>query len=136
MEWWNFAASQSDVRREDYPSERRYNLAKQNSCEFPRFCISLFRPRPDALAALLSATDQYQGQVVWSLHDNGIGAFPSRPGFINRTENIESLKAVTNPPIADPELASGCSRPQRKNSNRLRLAMADARWSGAIKGVI
>jgi hypothetical protein len=104
MEWWTFAASQSDVRQEDYPSEPRYKLAKQNTWEFPRFCFSFFRPRPDAFAALLAAMNQYQGQVAWSMHDNCIGAFPSRPGFINHTESVESLKyALANPPKADPE---------------------------------
>jgi len=61
MEWWHFAASLSDVRREDYPSELGYDLAKQNTWEFPRFCFKFFRPKPDVYAALLSVVTHYKG---------------------------------------------------------------------------
>jgi hypothetical protein len=81
LEWWSFAASASQLRREEYPSPRAYELAMQNKWEFPRFCFSLFRPKPMAIAALRRAVEQYKGDVVWSMHDDCIGAFASQPTF-------------------------------------------------------
>jgi len=104
MQWWHFAASLSDVHREDYESELRYKLAKQNSWEFPRFCFDFFRPKPDVYAALRSAIEQYKGSVIWSLHDNCIGASASRPGYISRSADAEALRyQAANPPNANPE---------------------------------
>lgn len=109
MESWHFAASQSDVRRENYPSELRYNLAKQNTWEFPRFCFDFFRPKPDVYAALRSVINQYKGGVVWFIHDDCIGAFPSSPGFYTptRSAGAEALQFnAANPPKADPEFVN------------------------------
>jgi len=106
MEWWHFAASLSDVRREDYPTELRFNLAKQNTWEFPRFCFYFFRPKPDVYAELLSVVDRYEGDVAWFVHDSCIGAFSSRPGFYtpSLSADTEALRQATaNPPKADPE---------------------------------
>jgi hypothetical protein len=106
MEWWHFAASLSDVRREDYPTELRFNLAKQNTWEFPRFCFYFFRPKPDVYAELLSVVDRYKGDVVWFVHDSCIGAFSSRPGFYtpSLSADTEALRhAIVNPPKPDPE---------------------------------
>ena len=81
LEWWSFAAFSTEVRREDYPSDWTYELAKQNTWEFPRFCFSVFRPKPEVFASLLATIDQYRGDVVWVMHDNCISAMPFHPTF-------------------------------------------------------
>jgi len=107
LEWWNFAASHKDVRRDEYPSDWSYNLAKQNTWEFPRFCFSLFRPKPELFAALFGAVDKYKGEVVWSMHDGCIGAMPGRPTFyptLSTPQDFENLaSAIQNPPKPDPD---------------------------------
>src|SRR5438067_46561 len=81
LEWWSFAASSAEVRREDYPSDWGYELAKQNTWEFPRFCFSLFRPNPEVFSSLLEKVEQYEGDVVWVMHDNCIVAMSFHPTF-------------------------------------------------------
>lgn len=107
LEWWNFAASPNDVRRDEYPSDWSYNLAKQNTWEFPRFCFSLFRPKPELFASLVGAVDKYKGNVVWTMHDGCIGAMPAHPTFyptLSTPQDFESLaSAIQNPPKPDPD---------------------------------
>jgi len=107
LEWWSFASSLAEVRREDFGSDWHYNLARQNTWEFPRFCFSLFRPKPEVLASLLTTVDSYRGDIVWAMHDNCIGAMPFKPTFnapsLGR-DTLEHLKgAIQNPPHADPD---------------------------------
>lgn len=107
LEWWSFLSSANDIRREDYSSDWSYDLAKQNTWEFPRFCFSMFRPKAAAYSALYSAVDQYQGDVVWQMHDDCIGAWPVRPTFYSPID-AEQLTAkekepARQPPQADPE---------------------------------
>ena len=43
LEWWSFATSATEVRREDYPSDWTYELAKQNTLGIPSvllLCVS------------------------------------------------------------------------------------------------
>jgi hypothetical protein len=107
LEWWTFSASSKDVRREEYPSDWSYNLAKQNTWEFPRFCFSLFRPKPELFGSLFGAVDKYQGDVVWVMHDGCIGAMPTRPTFytpLSTAQDVESLTtAIQNPLQPDPD---------------------------------
>lgn len=39
LEWWSYQESISDVKREEYRSDWSYELARQNTWEFPRFCF-------------------------------------------------------------------------------------------------
>jgi hypothetical protein len=110
LEWWSFAASPSDLRREDYPSDFLFQFTQQNTWEFPRFCFELFRPKPDDFAALFAAVEEYQGDVTWTMYDHCIAAFPGKPGkpvFITALPKAEDLKKLEqllrNPPSADPE---------------------------------
>jgi hypothetical protein len=104
LEWWSFAASSAEVRREDYASDWGYELAKQNTWEFPRFCFSLFRPKPEVFSSLLETVGQYKGDVVWIMHDNCIGAMPFHPTFYTPVgvEHAEAIKnVIQNPPVPD-----------------------------------
>jgi len=94
LEWWNFAASPSDIRREDFPGDFSYNVMKQDTWEFPRFCFSLFRPKPEVMLSLMAAVDEYKGDVHWVMHDRCIAAFVSKPGFYAPILTAEEQKRV------------------------------------------
>ena len=81
LEWRSYEESISDVKRSDYRSDWRYELARQNIWEFPRFCFAMFRPSNEAFAALVSAVQDYEGAVAWVMHDDCIGAFKAKPAF-------------------------------------------------------
>jgi hypothetical protein len=85
LEWWGYHESISDVRREEYLSDQSYELDRQNTWEFPRFCFSMFRPSKEVLAALQNAVKDYEGSVAWVMHDDCIGAWKAKPtsdGFV------------------------------------------------------
>lgn len=107
LEWWSFAASPSDLRREDFPGDFSYNLAKQDTWMFPRFCFSFFRPKPEVMLSLLAAVNEYKGDVIWAMQDGCIGAFVAKPGFyapILTTEDQKKFEEIArNPPHPDPE---------------------------------
>lgn len=67
LEWWAFASSPSEVKREDYPSDDTYE--ESTAGPFPRFCFLPFRARPDAMHQLNEAIDQYQGDITWQMQD-------------------------------------------------------------------
>jgi hypothetical protein len=105
LEWWSYQESIADVKREDYRSDWRFQLARQNTWEFPRFCFWLFRPSNESYMALMHAVDEYQGAVVWQMHDDCIGAWPSKGKFFTPILETEAKKledSVRNPPQADP----------------------------------
>jgi len=79
LEWWNYQESISDVKREEYSSDIGYQLARQNTWEFPRFCFVLFRPSEESVRALLNAVKDYEGPVAWVMHDDCIGAWKAKP---------------------------------------------------------
>ena len=79
LEWWSYQESISDVKREEYRSDWSYQLARQNTWEFPRFCFSMFRPSEESFGALLNAVKDYEGAVAWVMHDDCIGAFKAKP---------------------------------------------------------
>lgn len=79
LEWWSYQESISDVKREEYRSDWSYQLARQNTWEFPRFCFSMFRPSEESFRALLNAVKDYEGAVAWVMHDDCIGAFKAKP---------------------------------------------------------
>src|SRR5207245_6890108 len=54
-------------------------LARQNTCEFPRFCFAMFRPSLESIHALLNAVNDYEGGVAWVMHDDCIGAWKAKP---------------------------------------------------------
>jgi hypothetical protein len=105
LEWWSYQESNADVKRKDYASDWRFQLARQNTWEFPRFCFSFFRPSNESFTALLRAVEEYQGAVVWQMHDDCIGAWPSKGGFIKPILGTDKKKledSVRNPPQTDP----------------------------------
>jgi len=63
LEWWNFATSSTEIRRNDYQSDYRFDLAKQDT-SFPRFCFALFRPNPEMRSALMAAVNAYKDEVI------------------------------------------------------------------------
>jgi hypothetical protein len=65
LEWWSYQKSISDVKREEYPNDSSYQLARQNTWEFPRFCFLMFRPSVESVRALLNAVGDYEGSVAW-----------------------------------------------------------------------
>lgn len=79
LEWWSYQESISDVKREIYRSDWSFQLARQNTWEFPRFCFTMFRPSEDSFRALLNAVKDYEGPVAWVMHDDCIGAFKAKP---------------------------------------------------------
>jgi hypothetical protein len=112
LEWWSVAASSSDLRREDFSSDYQYEQAKLET-SFPRFCFSLFRPRPDKMPSLIAAVNAYKGEVIWAMDDECISAMPGTPGAPSfrasmTPEERESLREkyrelALNPPKADAE---------------------------------
>jgi hypothetical protein len=109
LESWNFSASIDDVKREDYSSDFFYQVARQNTWEFPRFCFSMFRPRVDDWAALNEAIDGYKGGVIWMMHDDCIAAMAAtgKTG-VEPTIALEEFQqkleqSIRNPPKPDPE---------------------------------
>lgn len=102
LEWWSYQESIADVKREDYRSDWRFQLARQNTWEFPRFCFFLFRPSPDSFMALLRAVDEYQGVVAWQMHDDCIGAWPSKPisvGLRRLEQDAQRLEEFARNPL-------------------------------------
>jgi hypothetical protein len=79
LEWWNFANSSTEIRRDDYQSDYRFDLAKQDTL-FPRFCFALFRPKPEMRSALMAAVNAYKGEVIWTIDEDCISAMPGTPG--------------------------------------------------------
>ena len=79
LEWWSYQESISDVRQEEYRSDSSYQLARQNTLEFPRFCFAMFRPSLESIHALLNAVKDYEGGVAWVMHDDCIGAWKTKP---------------------------------------------------------
>jgi len=79
LEWWSYQESITDIKREEYRSDWSYQLARQNTWEFPRFCFSMFRPSEESFRALLNAVKDYEGAVAWVMHDDCIGAFKAKP---------------------------------------------------------
>jgi hypothetical protein len=79
LEWWSYQESISDVKRKDYRSDWSYQLARQNTWEFPRFCFLMFRPSAETARALLNAVRDYEGSVAWVMHDDCIGAWKAKP---------------------------------------------------------
>lgn len=85
LEWWSYEESISDVTREKYRSDSSYELARQNTWEFPRFCFLMFRPSSQVFTDLLNAVKDYDGEVAWVMHDDCIGAWKAKPtgsGFV------------------------------------------------------
>lgn len=80
LERWSVASSVSDLRREDFSSDYQYEQAKADSL-FPRFCFSLFRPKPQQMASLISAMRAYKGDVNWAMEDDCIFAIPAMADF-------------------------------------------------------
>jgi hypothetical protein len=111
LEWWSFASSPAEIRREDYSSDLLYKFATRDTWHFPRFCFSLFRPRLEVFSSLLAAVNEYSGDVIWSMSDECITAVPGAPGKITRhvtaiprAEDLKKIEElVRNPPHADPE---------------------------------
>ncbi len=64
LEWWSYEESISDVTREKYRGDSSYQLALQNTWEFPRFCFLTFRPSKESFRALLDAVKDYEGAVA------------------------------------------------------------------------
>ncbi|MCU1253757.1 MAG: hypothetical protein JWM83_56 [Candidatus Angelobacter sp.] len=90
LEWWSVASSLSDLRREDFSSDYEYEQAKLDTA-FPRFCFSLFRPKPEEMSSLIAAVNGYKGDVIWAMGESCIYAMPfkttfvtSETGFVNR----------------------------------------------------
>ena len=79
LEWWSYQESITDIKREEYRSDWSYQLARQNTWEFPRFCFSMFRPSAESVRALVSAVKEYEGAVAWVVHDDCIGARKAKP---------------------------------------------------------
>ena len=79
LEWWSYQESISDVKQEEYRSDSSYQLTRQNTWEFPRFCFAMFRPSLESIHALLNAVKDYEGGVAWVMHDDCIGAWKAKP---------------------------------------------------------
>ena len=80
LEWWSFASSSSDLRREDFSSDYEYEQATADTY-FPRFCFALFRPKPEERSALAAAVSEYAGSVKWEVGDGCIVAMPLEKTF-------------------------------------------------------
>ena len=81
LEWWSVAYSSSDLRREDFTNDYQYEQAKADT-SFPRFCFSLFRPKPKEMVSLIAAVGAYKGDASWVMEDDCIVAIPEMPPFV------------------------------------------------------
>src|SRR6266853_615694 len=81
LEWWSFATSPTEIRRDDYQSDYRFDLAMQETL-FPRFCFALFRPKPEMRSALMAAVNAYKGEVIWTIDEDCISAMPGTPTML------------------------------------------------------
>jgi hypothetical protein len=79
LEWWSFATSSTEIRRDDYQSDYNFDLAKQATL-FPRLCFALFRPTPEMKTSLMAAVNAYKGEVIWAIDEDCISAMPGTPG--------------------------------------------------------
>jgi hypothetical protein len=112
LEWWNYEESIEDVKRENYSSDSSFQLARQNTWEFPRFCFFMFRPSGETYVGLLRAVEQYQGEVTWLVRDSCIGASASKGGFPRRYFHVATGEEIAkrgegfafDPPKSDPAL--------------------------------
>jgi hypothetical protein len=112
LEWWSYQESIDDVKREVYSSDWSFQLARQNTWEFPRFCFIMFRPSGETYVGLLRAVEQYQGAVTWLVHDNCVGAWASKGGFPRRYFHVATGGEIDktgegfalDPPKSDPAL--------------------------------
>lgn len=102
LEWWNFLTTTSDIHREDYGSDWSYQLEKQNTWEFPRFCFVMFRPDPKAYGALYDAVRHYKGGVLWLMHDNCIAAVPTNADYPDANSLFQMPRRLDNPPPPRP----------------------------------
>jgi len=113
LEWWSFATSSTEILRDDYQSDYRFDPAKLETY-FPRFCFALFRPTPEMRSALMAAVNAYKGEVIWAIDEDCISAVPGTPGATRLTampmtpEERERLREkyrelARNPPKADAE---------------------------------
>jgi len=75
LEWWSYQESSLTLSERTISGDWSYQLARQNTSEFPRFCFSMFRPSEASYGALLNAVKEYEGTVAWVMHDNCIGAW-------------------------------------------------------------
>jgi hypothetical protein len=94
LEWWSVAHSFSDLRREDFITDFEYEQAQADT-SFPRFCFSLFRPKPKEMVSLIAAVSAYKGDVSWAMEDDCIVAIPEMPPFVAppiMTDETERLK--------------------------------------------
>jgi hypothetical protein len=112
LEWWSFASSLSDLRREDFSSDYQYEQAKANTW-FPRFCFSLFRPKPEMMSSLIAAVNEYKGDVIWVMDEDCISAMPGTPGGLG----------LTAPPIRTVEQPAPI--PLRADAEFVKRAMLD-----------
>jgi len=115
LEWWSVAYSSSDLRREDFTSDYQYEQAKADT-SFPRFCFSLFRPKPKEMVSLIAAVGAYKGDVSWVMEDDCIVAIPEMPPFVAppiTADEAERLKWLAQ------------ALPQR-DADFLKRAMLDA----------
>lgn len=110
LEWWSYQESISDVKREEYRSDWSYQLARQDTWEFPRFCFLMFRPSEESFRTVLNAVKDYEGAVAWVMHDDCIGAFKAKPtgqGMVrlpyamSEQEIEKHNQALRQPPAAD-----------------------------------
>jgi|SRR6478609_512256 len=115
LEWWSVAYSSSDLRREDFTNDYQYEQAKADT-SFPRFCFSLFRPKPKEMVSLIAAVGAYKGDVSWVMEDDCIVAIPEMPPFVAppiTADETERLKWLAQ------------TLPQR-DADFLKRAMLDA----------
>ncbi|MBZ5504757.1 MAG: hypothetical protein LAO78_04635 [Acidobacteriia bacterium] len=115
LEWWSVASSSSDLRREDFPSDFEYELARADT-SFPRFCFSLFRPKPQQMDSLIAAVSAYKSDVNWVMEDDCIVAMPAMPDF-------------TTPPITPDEqekLQAMLYKVTHPDAEFVKRALADA----------
>jgi hypothetical protein len=111
LERWRFATSPEDLRKSDFASDFEYQSAIRDSSSFPRFCFSLFRPKPELWRALLAAVENQTGPVFWQFNGDCLAAYPRKLTFmapITSDEDIREMmrrieEAQRNPPQPDLE---------------------------------
>jgi len=129
LEWWSVAYSSADLRREDFLTDFEYEQAQADT-SFPRFCFSLFRPKPKEMLALIAAVSAYKGDVSWVMEDDCMIAMPETPPYVappvaaDETERLKWLASVLPQRDADFQRRATLDAPRLAAYIEQRLKLA------------
>jgi hypothetical protein len=119
LERWRFAASSADLSMSEFESDLEYQNAIRDSSSFPRFCFSLFRPKPEFWRDLLAAIENQNGPVFWQFNGSCLAAYPRKLTFVAPITSPEDIREMMR------RTEDAQRNPPKANSEFVKKAMAD-----------